>query len=102
MTGMVEDLKANEVAMRRAAGDGYSTATDIADWIVRVLKKPFREAHHITGRIVAMAEARRCGLEDFALEASCNRLSPASRRYTVGVEFGRVGRQPHEFRRYGA
>ncbi len=67
MTGMVEDLQANEAAMRQAAGDGYSTATDIADWIVRVLKKPFREAHHATGRIVAMAEARHCRLEDLSL-----------------------------------
>jgi argininosuccinate lyase len=68
MTGMVEDLKVNEIAMRRAAGEGFSTATDIADWIVRVLKKPFREAHHITGRIVAMAEARGCGLADLSLK----------------------------------
>ncbi len=68
MTGMVEDLKVNEIAMRKAAGEGYSTATDIADWIVRVLKKPFREAHHITGRIVAMAEHRGCGLADLSLK----------------------------------
>jgi argininosuccinate lyase len=68
MTGMVEDLKVNEIAMRKAAGEGFSTATDIADWIVRVLKKPFREAHHITGRIVAMAEARGCGLADLSLK----------------------------------
>jgi argininosuccinate lyase len=67
MTGMVEDLQANEDAMRAAAGDGYSTATDIADWIVRVLKKPFREAHHATGRIVAMAEQRKCRLEELSL-----------------------------------
>ena len=68
MTGMVDDLKVNEIAMRKAAGEGYSTATDIADWIVRVLKKPFREAHHITGRIVAMAELRGCGLADLTLK----------------------------------
>jgi argininosuccinate lyase len=68
MTGMVEDLKVNEIAMRKAAGEAYSTATDIADWIVRVLKKPFREAHHITGRIVAMAEARGSGLADLSLK----------------------------------
>jgi len=68
MTGMIEDCQVNEVAMRRAAGDAYSTATDVADWIVRVLKKPFREAHHITGRIVAMAETRKCGLSDLSLQ----------------------------------
>jgi argininosuccinate lyase len=68
MTGMVEDLQVNEIAMRRAAGDAFSTATDMADWLVRVLKKPFREAHHITGRIVAMAETRKCGLGDLSLK----------------------------------
>ena len=67
MTGMIEDMQINEEAMRRAAGEGFSTATDIADWIVRVLKKPFREAHHITGRIVAIAEKRKCRLEDLSL-----------------------------------
>ena len=68
MTGMVEDLTANETAMRRAAGEGFSTATDLADWLVRALKKPFRDAHHITGRIVAMAEARGCKLEELSLK----------------------------------
>jgi argininosuccinate lyase len=68
MTGMVEDLKADETAMRRMAGEGFSTATDLADWLVRALKKPFRDAHHITGRIVAMAEARGCRLEDLSLK----------------------------------
>jgi argininosuccinate lyase len=67
MTGMVEDIQVNEIAMRKAAGDAFSIATDMADWLVRVLKKPFREAHHITGRIVAMAEARKCGLGDLSL-----------------------------------
>ena len=67
MTGMVDDMQINEPAMRHAAGDAFSTATDFADWIVRVLKKPFREAHHITGRIVALAEARKCGLLDLPL-----------------------------------
>ena len=68
MSGMVGDLRANEVAMRRAAGEGFSTATDLADWLVRALKKPFREAHHTTGRIVAMAEARGCRLEELSLK----------------------------------
>jgi argininosuccinate lyase len=54
--------------MRQAAGAAFSTATDMADWLVRVLKKPFREAHHITGRIVALAEARKCGLSDLSLK----------------------------------
>ena len=67
MAGMVADLSVNAGAMRDMAGSAFSTATDLADWIVRVLGKPFREAHHITGRIVAMAEARGCGLADLSL-----------------------------------
>jgi argininosuccinate lyase len=57
MTGMVEDLTPDAARMREAAGAGYATATDLADWLVRTLKIPFRQAHHITGRIVAAAEA---------------------------------------------
>ncbi|MBX9709455.1 MAG: argininosuccinate lyase [Xanthobacteraceae bacterium] len=55
MTGMVIDLEPDEARMKVAAGEGYATATDLADWLVRELKMPFREAHHITGRIVAKA-----------------------------------------------
>jgi argininosuccinate lyase len=68
MAGMIADLSVNAGAMRAMAGSAFSTATDLADWIVRVLGKPFREAHHITGRIVALAEARGCGLCDLSLE----------------------------------
>jgi argininosuccinate lyase len=67
MAGMIADLSVNAGAMRAMAGSAFSTATDLADWIVRVLGKPFREAHHITGRIVALAEARGCGLCDLSL-----------------------------------
>jgi len=67
MAGMVADLTVNAPAMRAMAGSAFSTATDLADFIVRVLGKPFREAHHITGRIVALAEARGSGLCDLAL-----------------------------------
>ena len=55
MTGMVRDLEPDVTAMRSAAGKGYSTATDLADWLTRTLKMPFRDAHHVTGRIVAKA-----------------------------------------------
>jgi argininosuccinate lyase len=55
MTGMVGDLEPEIERMKAAAGEGYSTATDLADWLVRTLKLPFREAHHVTGRIVAVA-----------------------------------------------
>ncbi len=56
MAGMVADMTANPEKMRAAAEPGYPTATDLADWLVRVLKKPFREAHHIAGSIVKKAE----------------------------------------------
>jgi len=55
MTGMVADLAPDTSRMKKAAGEGYATATDLADWLVRTLKIPFREAHHLTGRIVAKA-----------------------------------------------
>ena len=67
MTGMVGDMTVNEQAMKKAAGSGYSTATDLADWLVRVLGIPFREAHHVTGRAVALAEQKKVGLEKLTL-----------------------------------
>jgi argininosuccinate lyase len=68
MEGMVRDMTANVEAMRRAAASGFSTATDLADWLVREAGLPFREAHHVTGALVAMAEARGCDLPDLKLE----------------------------------
>ncbi|WP_299968228.1 argininosuccinate lyase [uncultured Roseobacter sp.] len=68
MTGMVSDMTANRAALAAAAGAGFSTATDLADWLVRVLGLPFREAHHITGSLVALAEERGCDLPDLTLE----------------------------------
>lgn len=67
MTAMVRTMEPQKEAMRRAAGAGYSTATDIADWLVRELKLPFRDAHHITGHIVKMAEEKGCALHELAL-----------------------------------
>ncbi|MCY4206981.1 MAG: argininosuccinate lyase [Roseovarius sp.] len=67
MEGMVRDLTANRAAMEKSAGDGFSTATDIADWLVRVLDMPFREAHHVTGELVALAEKKGCDLHDLSL-----------------------------------
>ncbi len=69
MTGMVRDMKPDLARMRAAAGEGYSTATDLADWLVRTLKLPFREAHHVTGRIVAMAADAGLPLEKLPLKA---------------------------------
>lgn len=68
MTGMVGDLTVNTQAMRQAAGAGFSTATDLADWLVRVLGTPFRTAHHITGTLVGLAEKKGCDLADLSLE----------------------------------
>ena len=67
MTGMIGDLKVNTERLKESAGAGFTTATDIADWLVRVAGVPFRQAHHITGRIVRIAEDRGCGLEDLSL-----------------------------------
>ena len=60
MTGMVKDMEPNIPEMKNAAALGFSTATDLADWCVRVLGIPFREAHQITGKIVTLAEEQRC------------------------------------------
>lgn len=68
MEGMVRDMSPDPAALEAAAGAGFSTATDLADWLVRVLDRPFREAHHVTGRLVALAEARGCDLRDLTLE----------------------------------
>jgi argininosuccinate lyase len=67
MTGMVRDLVPNEARMAAAAGEGYATATDLADWLVRTLKMPFREAHHVTGRIVARAAEQGVALHEVPL-----------------------------------
>jgi len=66
-TGMVDDMQPQAAPMLAAAGSGYSTATDLADWLVRVLKMPFRDAHHVTGRIVAAAEAEDLPLDKLSL-----------------------------------
>ncbi len=66
-TGLVRDMGVDTAAMRRAAGSGYSTATDLADWLVREAGLPFREAHHVTGRAVALAETRGVALDRLPL-----------------------------------
>jgi argininosuccinate lyase len=68
MTGMVAGMRVEPEAMRRAAAAGHATATDLADWLVRVLDMPFRAAHRATGRIVALAEAKACTLDALPLE----------------------------------
>ena len=68
MEGMVRDMTANRPALEAAAGSGFSTATDLADWLVRVLGLAFREAHHVTGSLVAMAEGLGVDLPELSLE----------------------------------
>jgi len=68
MAGMLGDLSANKDVLEAAAGAGFSTATDLADWLVRALNMPFRQAHHVTGALVAMAEAKGCDLRDLSLD----------------------------------
>ena len=67
MSGMVADMQANVPSLEAAAATGFSTATDLADWLVRVLGMPFRDAHHVTGTLVAMAEAKSADLPDLTL-----------------------------------
>ncbi|KAA0072848.1 argininosuccinate lyase [Tardiphaga sp. P9-11] len=68
IAGMVRDLVPNEERMKAAAGEGYATATDLADWLVRTLKMPFREAHHVTGRIVGIATKKGVALHELDLK----------------------------------
>lgn len=68
MTGMARDLVPDADRMKAMAGSGYSTATDLADWLVRTLAMPFRQAHHVTGRIVKAAEAAGVPLERLPLD----------------------------------
>ena len=67
MTGMVRDIMPDEARMHAAAGEGYATATDLADWLVRTLKMPFRDAHHVTGRIVSKASDAGVALHELPL-----------------------------------
>ena len=75
MTGMMRDLKARPEALKAATGAGFLTATDLADWLVRILGLPFREAHHATGAIVREAELAGCDIADLPLE-SLQRVNP--------------------------
>jgi argininosuccinate lyase len=84
MTGMVRDMEPDVARMRQAAGDGFSTATDLADWLVRELKLPFREAHHITGRIVAKAAEGNVALDRLPL-AAMQALEPRITKAVLGV-----------------
>jgi len=81
MQGMVSDMSANPDALRVAAASGFSTATDLADWLVREAGLPFREAHHVTGSLVALAEAEGKDLPDLTLD----QMKSAHDGITTGV-----------------
>jgi argininosuccinate lyase len=66
--GMIRDMQPDLKTMKKAAGLGYATATDLADWLVRVLKMPFRDAHHVTGHLVGLASKKGVGLEKLSLD----------------------------------
>jgi argininosuccinate lyase len=68
MTGMIKDMQPNKEILQAAAGNAFSTATDLADWLVRVLNMPFRNAHHVTGKIVALAEQKGVTLSELTLD----------------------------------
>ena len=84
MTGMVSDMTANREVLAAAAAAGFSTATDLADWLVRELGLPFREAHHVTGTLVALAEGKGCDLPDLTL-AEMQAVHPGIRADIMAV-----------------
>jgi argininosuccinate lyase len=84
MTGMARDMEPDIERMASAAGEGYSTATDLADWLVRALKMPFREAHHVTGRIVAKAAEVGVALDNLPLK-TMQAVEPRISKAVFGV-----------------
>jgi argininosuccinate lyase len=84
MAGMVRDMTPDTKKMKAAAGAGYATATDLADWLVRAQGLPFREAHHVTARIVGLASARGIGLEKLSL-AEMQSVHPGMTQDVFGV-----------------
>ena len=81
MGGMIATLTVNEARMAEVAEAGYATATELADWLVQNLNLPFRDAHHVTGRIVKMAEGKGCRLDEMTLEE----LQSVEPRITQGI-----------------
>jgi argininosuccinate lyase len=84
MTGMVRDMVPDAARMRKAAEDGYSTATDLADWLVSTLNLPFREAHNVTGRIVARASSANVALDQLPL-AEMQAIEPRITKEVLSV-----------------
>ncbi len=102
LAGMVETVEFVPERMRAAAAQGYSTATDLADWLVREADVPFREAHHITGRAVKAAEERGCDLADLPLDVLQAHRRTHRRARFRRAQRRRFGAQPHQLRRHRA
>jgi len=104
---MVRDMEPDAASMLAAAGAGYATATDLADWLVRALKMPFRDAHHVTGRIVAAAAAKTIALHELPLKdmqaieprISAEALSVLSAESSVKSRVSYGGTAPKNVRR---
>ena len=94
MTGMVLDLVPDQARMKAAAGEGYATATDLADWLVRTLKMPFRDAHHVTGRIVAKASKEGVALHELPLAGDAGDRAEDHRGGAGGAVGRSLGEKP--------
>ena len=101
--GMVRDMSADTARMAALAGSGFATATDLADWLVRVLGMPFRDAHHVTGRLVALAEAQGAGSRASLTLAEMQGVEPRiTARDFCRADGGGLGRLAHQLWRHRA
>ena len=96
VAGMVRDMTPDAARMKRAAGAGHATATDLADWLVRNLGLPFREAHHVTGRIVSLADQKGVSLDALAARRDAIGRAAHHRRCVLGALRRALGRKPQE------
>ena len=88
--------------MKAAAGEGYATATDLADWLVRTLKMPFRDAHHVTGRIVGLASKQGVALHELPLKAMQEVEPKITAEALARAVGGSLGEEPHQLWRHRA
>ena len=102
IAGMVRDMTPDLARMRELAGSGFATATDLADWLVRVLRLPFRDAHHVTGRLVAAAEAKGVDLSGLALAEMQSEEPSNYAGGFFGADGGGIGRLACQLWRHGS
>ncbi len=100
--GMIRDLEPDEKRMKAAAGDGYSTATDLADWLVRKLKLPFRDAHAAAGKLVVPRREGGAAAASAAARRDAGGRTQAHQGCAVRALRRALGAQPHELRRHRA